>query len=243
MTQLTPPDGSFRSAVPVSLVKKTDRQLGRANYARLSNSYLKDCARQVVVLKFLQYVTVGCLCMMVVFLMNFSSVNYRVFATSKSGALYSMPPIDEDVDDSILILWIVDALVRSTTMGFHDYDLRLTNNRDLFTDRGWESYNRFLRYPFIDGGYTYTAQGRTSIYSNLEKKRLLMWGEPVSPPQIVQRSLVGGVRTYRVRVEMDISKRWGPDFRFPDRFEVVIERVGPEVNSTGLAISQWRWLI
>ena len=232
MTHYTPSD-LYRSAAPVSLVKKTDRLLGRGHNARLSNSYLKDSAKQVVALKFLQFVTVACLCVLIVLLANFSSVNYRVFATSREGTLESLPALDSEIGDSDLVLWVVDAVVSSSTMGFHDYNLRMLQNRAFFTDRGWESYNRFLRS---------TSTGQLSIFSNMEKGRMLMWGKLSSPPLIVSRALVGGVMTYRIRLDLTIKTEWIPTYYLPSRYELTVERVPPSINPRGLAISQWRAL-
>ncbi len=224
---------SHSGSTPVSLVKRTDRAVGRGpNAGRLTNAYLQDCARQVVLLKFQQYTTVICLVILILLLANFSSTNYRVFATSREQTLTALPPVDQEVMDNVLSLWIADSMIKVTTIGFHDYDMRLAEIRNLFTDRGWESFSRFLRSSY---------DGRPSIRSALETGRLIMWGAPSAPPQILQRGLVSGVMTYRVRMEMDVKFGWVKTLpKLPQFVELTVERVRPEINPAGLAIAQWR---
>jgi hypothetical protein len=218
----------------VSLVKRTDRQAGRGpGVSRLSNAYLQDDAKLVVFLKLQQYVATLCLCLLLLFLANFSSTNYRVFATSEESKLNAPPPVDQELNDNVVSMWVVDAVLASTTMGFHDYDLRLQEIRPYFTDRGWESFNRYLRTAYNNA---------PSVRSMIDNDRLLMWSSPRTPPQIVQKGLVGGVMTYQVKQSLNVlrmlvtSKR---DTRVT--IEVVVERVRPEINPSGLAIAQWRY--
>lgn len=229
----TPSFDTPLGAKPVSLVKKTDRQPGRnTGGSRLTNVYLQDSSKQVTVLKFLQYLTVLCLLLLAALLANFSSTNYRVFGTSREGALTALPPLDQELMDNVLSLWVADSMIRITTIGFHDYTLRLNEIRGLFTDRGWESFSRFLRASY---------EGRPSLRSALETGRLIMWGEPASPPQVLQRSLVSGVMTYRVKMEMTVKSAWfNPPPKLPLAVELTIERVRPDINPAGIAIAQWR---
>ena len=224
---------SVSGATPVSLVKRTDRLAGRGpNAGRLTNAYLQDCSRQVVLLKFQQYVTVICLVIMILLLANFSSTNYRVFGTNRDMTLTALPPVDQEVMDNVLSLWVADAMIKVTTLGFHDYDMRLAGIRNLFTDRGWESFSRFVRA---------SHDGRPSIRAALETRRLLMWGVPATPPQILQRGLVGGVMSYRIRIDLTVKVAWTYAVpKIPEFVELTVERVRPEINPAGLAISQWR---
>ena len=70
---------------------------------------------------------------------------------------------------------------------------------------------------------------------------MLMWGVPATPPQIVQRGLVSGVMSYRIRIELAIKVAWARSLpNMPQFVELTVERVRPEINPAGLAISQWR---
>lgn len=221
------------SGSSVSLTKRTDRQSGRGSGgSRLSNAYLQDSARLVVFLKLQQYITIVLLCVLIGLLANFSSTSYRVFATTTEGKLTAPPPVDQEINDNLLAMWVIDATTAATTMGFHDYDLRLQEVRPYFTDRGWESYTRFLRTK---------GDQEASLWSLFETDRLLIFSSPRTPPQIIQKGLVGGVITYQIRQGINLTEVIGSrnDTNHPV-LEIAVERVRPEISASGLAISQWR---
>lgn len=219
------------SAKPVSLVKKTDIQRNRQSYFRLNNNFLRDRARFMVVLKFQQYLTVILLCILFGLLFGVVSTNYRVFATSNNGTLVPNPPIDQEVQESTLMTWVVTTVLEASTIGFFDYELRFQQLRSAFTDQGWESYNRFLRTSF---------NKKTSVRAELENGHILLQPKITTPPQILRRGLVGGVMTYHIQLEITIRSVWSEDMRIPKTLDLIVERVTPEINSDGLAISQWR---
>lgn len=225
------------SSRPVSLVKRSDRNTGTKGplAAKLGTAYQQDTAGLARLLTWLQYVILAGFIVLIVLLANFSSATYRLFATTSEGKLNIPPPIDQEIGDNVVSLWVVDAMTRALTMGFHDYQLRLLEIRPFFNDRGWESFTRFQRAPYGP---------HISIRAALENEYMLMKARPRSTPQILEKSLVQGVFTYRVQINMAINRYQETvnDNSFNETYELLIERVRPEVNPSGIAIAQWRFL-
>lgn len=217
----------------VSLVKRTDRTVARGvRNSRLSNAYLQDGAKTLSLLRILNTVAVAGLIILVGLLTHFSSSATRILPTTSDDKLITPPPVDEPVDENIVGLWLVDVMTQATTMGFHDYQMRFKEIRPFFTDRGWESFMRYMKTSY---------GGKPSIISRLDNDRLVIYGTPVQAPQILQRGLVNGVYTYIVRYiaqvqEASIVNTASPRYTI----DISIERVKADVNPTGLAIAQWR---
>jgi intracellular multiplication protein IcmL len=217
----------------VSLVKRTDRATARSTRnSRLNNAYLQDGSKTLGLLRLLNVIAVAGLIILVGLLTHFSSSKTRILPTTSDNKLIMPPPVDEPVDENIVSLWLVDAVTQSTTMGFHDYQIRLKEIRPLFTDRGWESFMRYMKTSY---------GGRPSLVSRLDNDRLVLYSTPVQAPQILQRGLVNGVYTYVVRYtvrlqETSIVSNADPRYTI----DISIERVKAEISPSGLAVSQWR---
>lgn len=219
----------------VSLAKRSDNTGSRGPLVgRIGAAFQQDSAKNALILKYMQYVILGGMLVIVGLLANFSTTSYRLFATTSEGKLTMPPPIDQEIGDNIVSLWLVEAMTRTMTLGFHDYQLRLLEIRPLFNDRGWESFTRFQRSPYASN---------TAIRVALENNYLMMKCRPRAPPQILEKSLVGGVFTYKMQVRMAITRfiEGGSESQTFETFELLVERVKPEVNPAGIAIAQWRY--
>jgi len=227
---------SNRTAVPrkVSLVKRSDQQGQRGPAAaRMGAAFQQDTARSLQILQYMQFAIVGGLVLLIVLLANFSTTNSRLFATTAEGKLIIPPPVDQEAGDNIVNLWLVDSMTKIMTMGFHDYQTRLLDIRPLFNDRGWESFSRFHRTPYA---------GHAALRNELETQYLMLKARLRSPPMIIDKSLIGGVFTYRVQIKLGVTRYInGTDLEAWETFELIIERVKPEVNPSGIAIASWRY--
>jgi len=220
----------------VSLTKRTDRNAGRGNsIARLTNTYLQDSSKLTSTLRLINFAAVATLIILIGLLANFSSTNYRVFATTAEGKLTALPPVEKDLGENTVLLWAADAISPIMTMGFHDYNIRMREIRSFFTDRGWDSYNRFLRAPIFNN--------MPGLRSLLENDRAVFWIRQVKPPQILRREVIGGIFTYEIRsaLAINIVTSSTPQ-SLPLQIDITVERVPPEVSASGLAISRWRLL-
>ena len=219
----------------VSLVKRTDFN-GRSGppTARQGISFTLDNASLARILKYMQILMVIGAVIVTVLLSNFSATRYRLFATTNEGKLYAPPPINQEIGDNIVNLWLVNAMTKTLTMGFHDYQLRLMEIRPLFNDQGWESYSKFLRSPYDDS---------PSLRSMLENSHLMVEANPRSPPQILEKSLIGTAYTYRISIKVTLELHGvttTKDGARTNTFELLLKRVPPEINPSGIAIAQWR---
>lgn len=217
----------------VSLIKRSDRAGKGPPSARLSNTYLQDEATLAGMLRLLLFVVVAGLVVLVGLLANFSSTNYRVFATTNEGKLTALPPVQRELGDNVVLLWVMDVVNQATTMGFHDYQLRLQEIRPYFTDRGWESFNRYHRT---------SLDNLPNTRIMLDNDHLVMWPRVTRPPQISRKEVVGGIFTYEIRTEIMLNRNSDltGTVPVPEIIDITVERVTPEVNASGLAISRWR---
>lgn len=217
----------------VSLVKRTDKAAVKSiRISKLNNAYLQDGSKYLGYLRILSIVCVLGLIMLVGLLTNFSTSKTRIMPTTSDGKLITPPPIEDAVDENIVTLWITDVMTQSTTMGFHDYQIRLKEIRPFFSDRGWESFMRYMKTSFY---------GRPSIISRLDNDRLVFFGAPSQTPQILQSGLSSGVYTYTLRFGASIQEAStaGNGSGRPV-FDLSIVRVSSDINPAGLAIDQWR---
>lgn len=184
-------------------------------------------------LKYMQFAALIGMVVLITLLANFNSIQYRLFAATAEGKLNTPPPVDQEIGDNVVNLWIADSMTKAMTMGFHDYQMRTLEIRPLFTDRGWESFMRFQRTSY---------GGQPAIRTQLENGHLIMYAQPRSPPQISEKGLAGGVFTYTVRAKLVVTRYGGTGQSGSDTesYEIQIERVKPEINPSGIAISQWR---
>lgn len=217
----------------VSLTKRTDRAV-QAKYAiaRLSNSYLQDGAKMASYLRYAQVFFMLCTLVILAQLVLFTRVETRIFPTTVDGKLTTLPAPNRDVGSNTVLLWLMDALTQINTMGFHDYTIRLEEIRPYFTDRGWESFNRYLRGPQVN---------IPSIRSMLENDRLTLLPKFKRPPEVIRKGIVGGIFTYDVRARMSLNRtaiNLSSDIMMV--LDVNVERVPSEVSPSGLAIARWR---
>lgn len=234
MTDTRPASPSSRPARGVSLVKRTDRAQQRPGMtSRLSNTYLQDSAKLAGLLKMSQIALVAGLLILAALLTNFSSTHYRIFGTTTDGKLTALPPLDRDLGENTVELWLMNAIQQIQTMGFHDYQLRLQEIRPYFTDAGWESFNRYQRMPY---------GSIPSLRNMLENDYLVMWPRINKPPQVQRKEVIGGIFTYDMRVEMTLNLNSSASVanQLVDRVDITVERVPPEINPAGIAISRWR---
>lgn len=218
----------------VSLVKRTDKAAVKSiRISKLNNAYLQDGSRNLGYLKILSIICVIGLVVLVALLTNFSTSKTRIFPTTSDGKLIVPPPIEEAVDENIVTLWITGVMTQAMTMGFHDYQIRLKEIRPYFTDRGWESFMRYMKTSF---------SGRPSLISRLDNDRLIFYGTPSQTPQILQSGLSSGVYTYTLRFGANFqeSSTAGNGSSRPV-FDLSIIRVSSDINPAGLAIDQWRF--
>lgn len=219
----------------VSLAKLSDATGPRGPLVgKLGAAFQQDTAQSVLILKYMQFAILAGLVILVGLLANFSTTSYRMFATTTEGKLTMPPPVDQEIGDNVVSLWLIESMTRTMTIGFHDYQLRLLEIRPIFNDRGWDSFTRFQRSPYA---------GNTALRVALESNFLMMKCRPRAPPQILEKYLVGGIFTYKIQVKMFVTRYvGGQESVTNETFELLVERVKPEVNPAGIAIAQWRYI-
>lgn len=218
----------------VSLVKESDptAREGLRNSARLLATYRTDRLFLVRLVPLLNYLTIASLVLMIGLMLNFSSTNFRVFPTTQEGRLTAPPALDEDVGDNVVAFWTVGVIYRSMMMGFHDYQIRMERARPYFTDLGWTSFNAYLNA---------TQNRLPSLMTRLKTGFWTMTPRLSETPTVIEKSLIGGVYTYKVRAAITLStdglSNSGGMLQVLD---LTIERTDDPSQPQGLVISQWR---
>lgn len=217
----------------VSLVKRSDHSAAKQiRNARLNNAYLQDGSKSLGMLRLLNIVAVVGLIVLMGLLTNFTASKTRILPTTSDDKMVTPPPVDQALDENIVSLWLIDAITQSTTMGFHDYHLRLKDIRSFYTDKGWDSFMRYMKSSHL---------GNPSLISRLDNDRLVIFGSPSLAPQILQRGLVNGVYTYIIRYVTQVKEVSKTGSAVPKlTFDLTVERVKSDTNPAGLAIAQWR---
>jgi hypothetical protein len=225
---------SAPSGTKVTLVKRSDRATqAKMAITRLSNAYMQDGAKMASYLRYAQILFIVGSIVALLQLVNFNRVETRIFPTTVDGKLTTLPPPNRDIGNNTVLLWVMDALTLINTMGFHDFTLRMEEIRPLFTDRGWESFNRYMRGPQLN---------MPSIRSMLENDRLVLTPKFRRPPEVIRKGTVGGILTYDVRARVTITRDGINNIQDSAIYiiDINIERVPSEISSSGLAIARWR---
>ena len=65
----------------------------------------------------------------------------RAYAATPDGRLIALTPLTDPVmTQAALQSWVVTAVTEAFTMGFHDYQLRVGQVREYFTEEGYDGY-------------------------------------------------------------------------------------------------------
>ncbi len=150
----------------------------------------------------------------------------RAFAASPDGRIIELVPLDAPImNEQALRNWIVTAVTEAFTMGHHDWQLRLTQVREFFTDEGHEHLLESLQ----------TSLFLQQLKDNRQVSSAVARGAPV----IVDRFTWQGRDAIALQLPMlltfDVGNRTQSEQVMA---RVLVVRVAIEERQAGIAIQQ-----
>ena len=160
---------------------------------------------------------------------QFHSTVYVTLAATSDGRVIAVRGLDEPVrSDAELGNWVVGAVTDAYTLGHHDWQRRLADAREDFSDRGYEKFVESLD----ESKYLPILRDHSQVATAVAE----------GAPRIVDRGMLDGERLgWKLQFPMLVTFRYGKESE-TKRYdvEVVVGRVPFDERPTGLAIE---WVI
>jgi len=155
-------------------------------------------------------------------------VQVRYFATDPEGGIREIVPLERPIQTTNEVLnWAADAVVRSFTLNFANYQQQLNEDRLSYTDGGWKSFQDAIQ--------------RSKILDIIIKDQLATSAVPTGAPVVVMQGLIGEGNRYGWRIEFPILMTFeNVSGRHSEArsIELVVVRRPESENPRGLGIAQ-----
>lgn len=160
------------------------------------------------------------------FVLFFSRPEPRYFVADADGRLIEVTPVSQPyADPNRLVQWAARAVTDSLSFDFVNYQSKLTDARQYFTQQGYENFLKAL----VDSG----------LVDTVKKNRYVMTAVLRKPPVVLRESVVEGRYIYVMRIPVLLSFYLGNNqFSASWDVEALIIRVPPTENVFGAAIHQ-----
>lgn len=239
--------GGASAAAPVKLSEKAaksiakieevkargEERMGNAakaplNRQKLQTEFYRDRFHRLVQMALFNAVIIAALIITIIFYMFQTKPDNRFFATTVDGRILQLAALDhQNLSDSELFAWLVEAAMDTMSFGFHDFQRRLQGSTQYFTRDGWESFASMLQ--------------EMRLIETLEQGQMVVSMVPRSAPIVIQRGVVEG--RYRWVIDMDfnvtLQGRGQQNSTRPLRLRLTVERVPALENVKGVAIGRW----
>lgn len=119
--------------------------------------------------------------------------------------------------------WVVNALSRSFTLDFLNYNDQLENAKQFFTDEGWKVFLNQLNIY--------------ANYNNVQANKVFVSGTPAGAPSLINQGLTGGRFGWIVEIPYTLSYAgFNPPPSRTITLSLLIVRVSTLNNLSGVAI-------
>ena len=156
----------------------------------------------------------------------FSRPEPRYFVADADGRIVEVTPVSQPyADPNRLVQWAARAVTDSFSFDFVNYQNKLTDVRQYFTQQGYENFLKAL----TDSG----------LVDTVKKNRYVMTAVLRKPPVVLRENVVEGRYVYVVKIPVLLSFYLGNNqFSASWDVEALIIRVPPTENIFGVAIHQ-----
>lgn len=221
-------------ANPKKVVKKEVKDLGAlvddqydqvlAN-AVLHNATVRRLAHKMFVLG-VSSLGVAFFSIVLAGILFFSRPDPRYFVADAEGRIVEVTPVSQPyADPNRLIQWASRAVTDSLSFDFVNYQNRLTDVRQYFTQQGYENFLKALS----DSG----------LIDTVRKNRYIMTAVLRKPPVVVRENVIEGRYVYVMKIPILLSFYLGNNqFSANWDIEALIIRVPHTENIYGVAIHQ-----
>jgi len=227
------PEKTAKSIAKIEEVKaRGEQRMGNAakaplNRQKLQTEFYRDRFHRLVQMALFNAVIIAALIITIIFYMFQTRPDNRFFATTIDGRILQLTALDhQNLSDSALFAWLVEAAMDTMSFGFHDFQRRLQGSTQYFTRDGWESFASMLQ--------------EMRLIETLEQGQMVVSMVPRSAPIVIQRGVVEG--RYRWVIDMDFNvtlQGRGQGGVRPLRLRLTIDRVPALENVKGVAIARW----
>ncbi len=224
-----------RLAKPVAMEKGAERPKPRgatsgkakAGIAAVKAAYKADSRNVLLIVTMVEAAAIGLLTLALFVVMGWKSAERPVFFVDQGGHLVQATPLDEpNLTDAALAAWTVMAAVQINTFGYHDFEMRLAQMRELFTAEGWNNFN--------------TALADSGLIDNLRTRQQVVTAAPQGAPILIHRYVERGREISIMQIELLVTYESG-DSRDSLRqiIKMSIQRVPTSENPSGIGIKHW----
>lgn len=227
------PEKTAKAVAQIEEVKaRGEKRMGDAakaplNRQKLQTEFYRDRFHRLVQMALFNAVIIAALIITIIFYMFQTRPDDRFFATTIDGRILQLTALDhQNLSDSALFAWLVEASMDTMSFGFHDFQRRLQSSTQYFTRDGWESFASMLQ--------------EMRLIETLEQGQMVVSMVPRSAPVVVQRGVVEG--RYRWVIDMDFNvtlQGRGQGNARPLRLRLTVDRVPALENVKGVAIARW----
>lgn len=151
----------------------------------------------------------------------------RHYALTPEGAQANLVALDmPNISQQTLFDWSAEAATQIMTFGFNDYERRLNNTRERFTDKGWQSFRDVMV--------------NSLFFKTVIEEQQIVTSVPRQPPTMFFEGLTAGVYNWIVEIPLLVTVRSGSINRTLNlTVRLVVIRVPTAENPTGMAIDRW----
>ncbi len=191
------------------------------------NKFYREGYQTLLKIAIAQGVVVLVLATLVVYKMFIEPTPVRYFATYDDGKIMDIQPLtDPAMTDAAVLSWASQASADVMTFNFLDYQRRLQTSASYFTPLGWQGFMKAIQ----DSRFLESVKANQQIITAV----------PSQAPVIVERGQADDRYYWRIQLPMVVTSTSG-DKKATKRqlFNLMIVRVSPLQNPSGLGIEQW----
>jgi hypothetical protein len=151
----------------------------------------------------------------------------RFFSVNSNGSVGRMLALDDpNINNNSILSWASQAAVDVLTFGFNDLEVRFSETRKNFTDKGWDSFR--------------SAAISADVMSKIKERRQIITAIPAEPAEMLYYGIISGSYSWVVRVPTIISVRSAGQ-KSSSRVTVImtIVRTPTKENPRAIGIDLW----
>lgn len=164
----------------------------------------------------------------VVVFLGVRETKMRYFAVDPEGGIREVMPLNRPLQSTSFVLnWGTEAVVKSLTLSFANYQQQLNENRLSFTDSGWRSFQ--------------DAMKRSKVLDTITAQQLVSTVVPSAAPVISRQGVIdGGGYGWVVEIPVIITYESASQKMSNNQFvTATIVRRDESENPSGLGIAQF----
>lgn len=147
-------------------------------------------------------------------------------ATEKGGLIEELPLDISNMDSNVLLNWVTEAMMASSTFNFINYQTILNNAKTYYTKEGFDSYN--------------TALVNAKVVDRVVQKKYVLHSVPTDAPQVLLEKPFAGRYMWKIKMPMRFKYQNVTD-NFGDAMDItlIVMRVPVSESENGVSILKY----